>query len=572
MRKCTTCDKSVHRRCTQAPVGSQAVRCLTCLPSKLRASEKEKEKVKNINIKVGTSSAQKGKTTISKDTPLQRLSTVASRLSLKPTVPPRRSYINTQNSTPNNKNIIKNTNCTCNNVLKDMLESWEQKMQEKFNTLHKKFDNTTSHISNIMIEELNKIKSILQPSPMDVHKPKIQSIHQDHASKTNLKPMDLTTTDVNTSSSHDELTTTSTNLCKYKNYMIHSSLNSNLSNKNKNFNLNNNNNNLNFNYNSSNTNLNNNNNFNNFNNFNNLKENILEFKKYDIPINLSSKNQSINYNTANILNKNRDISLDLNVNKNSNNNFNSENLTHMHKSNSFSTKLGNKYNYRPPHPETTNLRENEANTCSEAFEIYIAGFMPLTIDDDIKGLCYSILQGISPMLSISEIANVKLIQARPIINTRTRDSDPSSQPAESANISGSPALIVQLTTSSRVKQIMLMKKELNYYNTRDIDLTPLNNELAMRVPTVKLIINDVLPTIEYQRFKSLRKHAKNIGFKFIWHKDGKFLARWNNNGQAHFFNTLSDLDIIKSIYNTNISNSINPLTTSTTPTGHRLKQ
>ena len=88
--------------------------------------------------------------------------------------------------------------------------------------------------------------------------------------------------------------------------------------------------------------------------------------------------------------------------------------------------------------------------------------MPLTIDDDIKGLCYSILHGISPMLNINEIANVKLLQARPVTNTRMQDSDPLAQPAEIVNIpviSGSPALIVQFTTSSRVKQIMLLKKE-----------------------------------------------------------------------------------------------------------------
>ena len=80
-------------------------------------------------------------------------------------------------------------------------------------------------------------------------------------------------------------------------------------------------------------------------------------------------------------------------------------------------------------------------------------------------------------------------------------------------------------------------------------LIPLRNQQKLIPPLFQVLQhNDVLPTIEYQRFKSLRKFAKNIGFKYVWHKDGKFLARWNNNGQAHFFNNLSDLNIIKSTY------------------------
>ena len=140
--------------------------------------------------------------------------------------------------------------------------------------------------------------------------------------------------------------------------------------------------------------------------------------------------------------------------------------------------------------------------------------MSLTLSDDLKGLCFSVLHGISPMLNVSEIANVRLLHTRPVSDTLEQSTENDNAPAKV----GFPAIIVQLTASSRVKQIMTLKREVNYYNTRDLDLSQLSRELAIRVPNVKLIINDVLPTTEYQRFKSLRKYAKNLGFKYVWHR------------------------------------------------------
>ena len=90
---------------------------------------------------------------------------------------------------------------------------------------------------------------------------------------------------------------------------------------------------------------------------------------------------------------------------------------------------------------------------------------------------------------------------------------------------------------------------INYYNTRDLDLSHLDEDFATRVPATKLILNEVLSAAEYHRFKSLRKHAKSLGFKYVWHTDGNFLARWNRSSRAHFFNSLTDIDSIKLQHN-----------------------
>ena len=178
--------------------------------------------------------------------------------------------------------------------------------------------------------------------------------------------------------------------------------------------------------------------------------------------------------------------------------------------------------------------------------------MSLSLQDNLTGLCYSILQGISHTFNINEITDVRLLHANTITEVHTQ----SSENAETTTIY--PSLIVRLSTISRVKQILTLKREVNYYNTKDLELTHLGEDFVTRVPATKLIINEVLSSSEYQKFKTLRKDAKNIGFKYVWHTNGKFLTRWNNSGRVHFFNSLIDIDTIKTKCNYNIIDNFTP--------------
>ena len=255
---------------------------------------------------------------------------------------------------------------------------------------------------------------------------------------------------------------TSRNHCNYKNNNIHSSLNFNL--------------------------------INNSNTFQTLNKNNLEIKNHNTPTNIPTKNshiiqaqnsnaphplsfdkqQSINYIPINIPSKNQDSPYDFNNNDNRISNF--EISAYIPESNQYNNNNNcNRNNHAPPSLATTNLRKYDTKTRSEAFEVYIAGFMSLTLSDDLKGLCFSILHGISPMLNIGEVANVRLLHNRPVSDTPTKSTDNGNSPARV----GFPALIVQLTTSSRVKQLMTLKREKNYYNTRDLDLSQLSRELVI---------------------------------------------------------------------------------------------
>ena len=171
---------------------------------------------------------------------------------------------------------------------------------------------------------------------------------------------------------------------------------------------------------------------------------------------------------------------------------------------------------------------------SEDRELFIAGFMNFNALDDINLLCLSILRGIIPSIAANEISSTRLVRKRDTAN----------------KCDSFPSIIVQLTSITRTKQILISKKDLNYYSTRDIDRQLLNEEFLSRLPITKLIINDVLSSSEYKKYKSLKVIAKNLGFQHVWHSGGKFLVRWNNNERVYFFSTVTDLNTIHDLYKT----------------------
>ena len=162
------------------------------------------------------------------------------------------------------------------------------------------------------------------------------------------------------------------------------------------------------------------------------------------------------------------------------------------------------------------------------YEIFIAGFMHLSESDNVNLLCFSILCGIVPSIAKQEIISTRLI-------TRL-------------NSNKFPSIIVRLTSAARTKQLLLTLKERNYYSTQDIDKSILQEEFSSRIPSTKIIINDVLSSSDYKKYLALKPIAKNLGFTFVWHCGGKFLVRWKHHQRAYSFNSVSDLNAIRDIY------------------------
>ena len=178
--------------------------------------------------------------------------------------------------------------------------------------------------------------------------------------------------------------------------------------------------------------------------------------------------------------------------------------------------------------------------------------MHLSEADNLHSLCFSILRGIVSTLNEQEISSIRMV----------------SQP----HTKKFPSIIVRLTTSARAQQILLTRKERNYYSTQDIDRSVLKDDLTSRIPPTKILINDVLSSSEYKKYQTLKPIAKNLGFAFVWHSGGKFLVRWNNNQRAFTFNSITDLNTIRDIYIcTNTLRQQNMLTLSSTQTNQDSK-
>ena len=104
-----------------------------------------------------------------------------------------------------------------------------------------------------------------------------------------------------------------------------------------------------------------------------------------------------------------------------------------------------------------------------------------------------------------------------------------------------PSLIIRLTSLSLVQHILLLKRSRNYFSTNDIDHSLLINTAFSNLSPTKIIINSVLSSLEYKHFSSLKVVARNLGFKYLWHKDGRFLVKRKSVDHAHYFTSATDL-------------------------------
>ena len=65
------------------------------------------------------------------------------------------------------------------------------------------------------------------------------------------------------------------------------------------------------------------------------------------------------------------------------------------------------------------------------------------------------------------------------------------------------------------------------------------------MPNNKIFINEMLPQKKFLEFKGLKAITQGLGFKYVWHTGGRFLARRKGGERAHAFATAADLQAIQ---------------------------
>ena len=90
------------------------------------------------------------------------------------------------------------------------------------------------------------------------------------------------------------------------------------------------------------------------------------------------------------------------------------------------------------------------------------------------------------------------------------------------------------------------KHKITGLNTQYLDITPLDENTSL--PAASIFINEYLDKKSYLKFQNLKSLAKRLQIKYIWHRQGRFLAKMSDGGRAHTFSSPTDLQAISASY------------------------
>ena len=82
----------------------------------------------------------------------------------------------------------------------------------------------------------------------------------------------------------------------------------------------------------------------------------------------------------------------------------------------------------------------------------------------------------------------------------------------------------------------------------DLDLSTLGQIEPSKIINSNIYISEALNLYTFNTFQNLKEVAKLLGFKYIWHRLGAFLAKWDDGEKAHVFATVADLGTIALSY------------------------
>ena len=124
-----------------------------------------------------------------------------------------------------------------------------------------------------------------------------------------------------------------------------------------------------------------------------------------------------------------------------------------------------------------------------------------------------------------------------------------------------PPFIVRLRSASITEKVRKAKQGYNLLHARDLNPLLLGQRDRPNILFTNIYFNEVLPKNIYDNFKTLKVSAKNLGFKYVWHRKDRFLVKWRDGEKSHFFKSIAELHKLAAAYNTtaakNISSELN---------------
>ena len=157
-------------------------------------------------------------------------------------------------------------------------------------------------------------------------------------------------------------------------------------------------------------------------------------------------------------------------------------------------------------------------------------------DFDHKQSALAVLKSVLPSISADDIVSCRLA---------VRKEKGSS--AITSNTRPSP-IFVKMRSHSLVRNIIAAKKTINLLHTSDLEASTLSELEPSKIIATNIYINEALEAHSFRLFQNLKSVAKQLGFKYVWHRKGSFLAKWNDGERTHVFSSASDLTAVAAAY------------------------
>ena len=176
------------------------------------------------------------------------------------------------------------------------------------------------------------------------------------------------------------------------------------------------------------------------------------------------------------------------------------------------------------------ILESNVSSC----EIIISNIYEGT-DKESTDVIHAILSTILPTIQKNDITSVRLLRS----NGKLKAGSAGKQPTLVRN-----AWVVQLADSGLVKDVMCAKHKFTRLYTKDIIVTGLRQEVIDNISNSKIFINEMLSKDKLIQFKSLKAVARELKFKYFWHRGGRFLAKFRDGVASQLIKTAADLQTI----------------------------
>ena len=161
-------------------------------------------------------------------------------------------------------------------------------------------------------------------------------------------------------------------------------------------------------------------------------------------------------------------------------------------------------------------------------ELILTNFINGNIED-YKKVAHVVLATLLPSIDISDISD-----ARPL--------------SSHSSVEGGDAMVgrvaVSLSSPAVVNRVLHARSGRTRFSSADLNPALLDGDLASRVKQCKIFVNEALPKDKFKLFCNLRSIAKGLGFKYVWHRGGKFFVKLKGGERAHEFASHYDLHVL----------------------------